>query len=223
MISKLQYITVEHPVLSPLEQVKHVVAGGCDWIQLRLKSASNEDFYFIAEAVKEFCEEQQVKLIINDHVEIAKAINADGIHIGKNDMAPEEARAIIGPDMILGCTANTYDDVKAIHKTSADYIGLGPLRYTDTKKRLSPVLGLEGYQRILSRCDKEEMKLPIVGIGNVQVDDIYGLLGMGLHGVAVASGIAAEENVAYATSLYMEKIKSFKRINHYFNGVVEGS
>ena len=115
--------------------------------------------------------ENATTFILNDRVELAALIGADGVHLGKNDMSPMEARSILGPQAIIGGTANTFDDILRLIDESVDYIGLGPFRFTSTKKNLSPVLGIEGYAHIFQLCKEHNINIPIVAIGGLDKSD----------------------------------------------------
>jgi thiamine-phosphate pyrophosphorylase len=142
-------------------------------------------------AAKAICDAQGCVLIINDRVEVAAAIDAHGVHLGLEDMPVSEARRRLGEDKIIGGTANTLEDIRGHYIGGADYVGLGPYRYTTTKKNLSPILGLEGYRRIMSRLEEEGVTLPVIGIGGIGVKDVLPLLEAGLYGVAF-SGMLVE-------------------------------
>src|SRR5690606_21150930 len=139
---KLQYITQGKNPEDHLHNLKKVCEAGGKWIQLRLKNVEEEKYIAIAEQAKKICDAFGSKLIINDTVSIALKINADGVHLGKNDMPPAKAREILGSQKIIGATANTLNDCIELHNQSVDYIGLGPYRFTTTKENLSPILGL---------------------------------------------------------------------------------
>ena len=140
-------------------------------------------------------------LIINDNPALVHAIGADGVHLGKTDMAPTEARRLLGPDFIIGGTANTFADIEQLTAAGVNYIGLGPFRFTTTKQNLSPILGLAGYQALLAQVRAAGLAVPIVGIGGIVLADVPALLATGLHGVAVSGAIThAADPVAAATS-----------------------
>jgi thiamine-phosphate pyrophosphorylase len=120
-------------------------------------------------------------------------VNATGVHLGKTDMPPAEARRILGDGFIIGGTANTFEDIRRLTDEGVDYIGLGPFRFTATKKNLSPILGLEGYKDILSRCRAAGIALPVLAIGGITVDDIPALMQTGVSGIAVSSAIRQAE------------------------------
>lgn len=150
MIS-LQFITHQTERYSYLESARMALEGGCKWIQLRMKDALLEEVEAVALQLKPLCKEHEAILILDDHVELAKKLEVDGVHLGKKDMPIDQARQILGEAFIIGGTANTFEDVVQHYRAGADYLGIGPFRFTTTKKNLSPVLGLEGYSSILSQ------------------------------------------------------------------------
>lgn len=208
-IARLHYITQEIVGKSHVELSEEACAAGIDWVQLRVKNQSFEDFLSIAKQVKEICNKYEAKLIINDHVLIAKEVKADGVHLGKTDMSPWKAREILGEKVIIGGTANTIDDIIALNLAEVNYIGLGPYRFTKTKENLSPVLGLEGYARLLSQCNEEQIKIPIIAIGGIVADDIEGIMRAGIHGIAVSSAINFSENKKLTIELLKSKIMEY--------------
>lgn len=183
-LNRLYFITMDDAPLGVLEQVGAACEAGVRLIQLRMKDASDEDFLRAALAARELCERYGSLLIINDRVEIAAAINADGVHVGKEDMPVREARRLLGEGRIVGGTANTMEDIKAHFRGGADYAGLGPFRYTSTKKNLSPILGMEGYQRVSAQMAEEGIAIPVFAIGGIGVEDVGALLGAGMYGAA---------------------------------------
>ena len=112
-----------------------------------------------------------------------------GVHLGKEDMDPAKAREFLGPHAIIGCTANTAADILALAPLDIDYIGLGPFRFTATKERLSPVIGLEGYRKIVDEVRAAGCQLPIVAIGGIEPADIPALLDAGVNGIAMSGAI----------------------------------
>lgn len=131
---------------------------------------------------------------MNDYPLVALKSNADGVHLGLDDMPVAEARALLGPDMIIGGTANTLAHMELRAKEGADYIGLGPYRFTTTKENLSPVIGLAGYSKLMSEAHKAGIKLPVIAIGGIELADIPLLLAEGLHGVAVSGALTNTKN-----------------------------
>lgn len=193
-ISKLHYISQELDGKPHTTLVEEACRAGIGWVQLRMKNKSWEEAMKIALEVKAICTTYGAKLIVNDHVTIAREIKADGVHLGKSDMEPAKAREILGNEFIIGGTANTIDDIRALYKANVNYIGLGPFRFTTTKENLSPILGLEGYRELLVQCKKENNEIPVIAIGGILVEDLETLMKTGIHGVAVSGLINKAEN-----------------------------
>lgn len=185
----LQFITHETPRFSTLESAKAALEGGCKWIQLRRKEAAADELKGIAAELKSLCQTYGATFIIDDHVLLAKECGADGVHLGKTDMAPAEARRVLGGGFIIGGTANTFEDIERLCGEGVDYVGLGPFRFTETKKNLSPLLGLEGYRKIAALCRENNIHIPIVAIGGIGRDDIPGILDAGITGIALSGTI----------------------------------
>lgn len=190
----VQFITHSNERYSYTEGAQMAIEGGCKWIQLRMKDASDEDVLAAAAVIQPLCKAHDAVFVLDDRVELAKRIKADGVHLGKHDMPVDEARRILGEDAIIGGTANTYEDVERLYRQGADYIGCGPLRYTTTKQNLSPVLGMDGYRNIISSMKANNIALPLVAIGGVVYDDIPLLVAMGVRGVAVSGVILNADN-----------------------------
>ena len=186
---KLQFITHQTEQYSYLDSARMALEGGCKWIQLRMKEAPLNEVERVALELKPLCKQHDALLVLDDHVELTKKLEVDGVHLGKNDMPIAEARRVLGEGFIIGGTANTFDDVKAHYLAGADYIGCGPFRFTTTKKNLSPVLGLEGYRSIIARMEEEGIDLPVVAIGGITYDDIPQLLQTGINGIAMSGSI----------------------------------
>ncbi len=168
--------------------------GGCKWIQLRMKEAPLDEVEAVALQLKPMCRDHEAILVLDDHVELAKKLEVDGVHLGKTDMPVAEARQLLGEAFIIGGTANTFEDVEMHYRAGADYVGIGPFRFTTTKKNLSPVLGLEGYASILSDMEKAGIKLPVVAIGGITYEDIPAILETGVNGIALSGTILNAEN-----------------------------
>ena len=185
----IQFISHYTDRYTYLDSVRMALDGGCRWIQLRMKDVTADDIRTVAIQVKAMCKELGATFIIDDHVGLVKEIGADGVHLGKNDMPIADARKLLGKDFIIGATANTIDDVRVNYADGADYIGCGPFRFTETKKNLSPVLGLEGYKDIL-RCMKEEnINIPVVAIGGITAEDIPQIKQAGVDGIALSGSV----------------------------------
>lgn len=193
MFNRLQYISQGNTVEKQLYSIHQALDHGCDWVQMRFKNATSEDTFTLAEAVKILCQEYLATFIINDNVALAQEIDADGVHLGLSDMRISKAREILGNNKIIGGTANTFENIQNHVQNGCDYIGLGPFRFTKTKEKLSPILGLEGYQNILDKLKKEQIKTPVYAIGGIQIEDIEAIIKTGIYGIAV-SGLITESD-----------------------------
>lgn len=203
----LQFISHATPQLSMLEGIRMALAGGCRWVQLRMKEATDDEAMPVAMQVKTLCKEAGATFIIDDRVHLAKTVGADGVHLGKNDMPISEARRILGGNFIIGGTANSIDDVVAHYNSGADYIGCGPFRFTTTKKRLSPILGIEGYKHIMSEMKRLAITIPVVAIGGITLADVHDILETGVSGIAVSGSILTADDPAEETRKFVETIK----------------
>lgn len=189
----LQFISHYTERYSYLDSIRLALEGGCRWIQLRMKDASDEEVRPVAIEALQMCRNVGATFIIDDRVELVKELGADGVHLGKNDMPISEARKVLGSAFIIGGTANTFEDVKAHYEASANYIGCGPFRFTTTKKNLSPVLGLEGYRHIVEQMEEANIHLPIVAIGGITAEDISAIMQTGVTGIALSGTILHAE------------------------------
>ena len=190
----IQFITHSNNRYGYVDGARLALEGGCRWVQLRMKEATEAEFMAAAAEIGRLCKEHGATFVLDDHVEWVEKTGADGVHLGKNDMPIDEARKILGNDKIIGGTANTFEDVERLYRQGADYIGCGPFRFTTTKKNLSPVLGLEGYQHIVDQMKSHGINLPIVAIGGILKSDIKSILATGVSGIAVSGGILNAEN-----------------------------
>lgn len=188
-IAAFQFITHYTDKIDYLESARLVLEGGCKWVQLRMKNAPTQEIITVARQLRELCDKHNAIMLLDDHVELVKLVDADGVHLGKNDMPINQAREVLGPNYIIGGTANTFEDVVMHWKNGADYIGCGPFRFTTTKEKLSPVLGLEGYASIVSQMKQAEIHLPIVAIGGITADDIPSIIETGVTGIALSGTV----------------------------------
>lgn len=202
----LQYISHFTPQISYAEGIRMALEGGCRWIQLRMKDAPAEEIIACAEEVLPLCRRHGAKFLLDDHVELVRQLGADGVHLGKSDMPVDEARKILGSDIIIGGTANTIEDIIRLHKQGADYIGCGPFRFTTTKKNLSPILGLDGYKSIVLKMKELGINLPIVAIGGITVEDIPAVMGTGVSGIALSGAILGAPDPVEMTARIIETI-----------------
>lgn len=177
------------------EVVSEAVAGGITIVQLREKDASTGEFVELAMRLKEILKPYNIPLIINDRVDVALAVDADGVHIGQSDMAYRDARRLLGPDKIIGLSVESFSDIEAANALDVDYIGISPVYGTPTKTDTAEPFGLEGLRKAV------EMSVhPAVAIGGMNAATIAEVMAAGADGVAVVSAICSAENIRKATS-----------------------
>lgn len=186
--SKLQYISSGDSPEEQYERIIQALANGITWVQIRFKKADDATFLALAQKVKALQAQYAFTLIINDRAAIAKQIDSDGLHLGLDDMPIREARELLGEGKIIGGTANNLTDVQQRIGEGCDYIGLGPLRFTSSKEKLSPELGYEGFAEIYEQT-KAQSQIPIYAIGGVVDTDIEPLLSAGIYGIALCKHI----------------------------------
>lgn len=185
----LQFISHYNSRYGYLDSIGLALKGGCRWIQLRVKDMDDTQAKDIALRAMSMCREYGATFIIDDRVELVREIGADGVHLGLNDMPVDEARKILGDKFIIGGTANTFEHVQMHYSRGADYLGIGPYRFTSTKKNLSAILGLEGYRNITGRMKEAGIDIPTVAIGGITYDDIVPVMQTGVTGIAVSGTI----------------------------------
>jgi thiamine-phosphate pyrophosphorylase len=182
---------------SNFEVVKAAVEGGATVVQLREKDCSTREFVQQALAIKDFLRNRRIPLIINDRLDVAQAVKADGVHLGQTDMPLEMAKEILGDSMIIGISAESLEDAIAAERGGADYLGVSPIYATPTKTDTAPPLGLAGLREI-----RKAVRLPLVGIGGLNRQNCAEVIRSGADGVAVVSAIvAADDPEAAATVL----------------------
>ena len=191
MIQFISHFTEQHTYL---DSIRLALEGGIKWVQLRMKDATEDEIISIGTEVRKLCDQHSATFIIDDHVELVHKLKADGVHLGKNDMPIAEARNILGKDIIIGGTANTFEDIAAHYQATANYIGCGPFRFTTTKKGLSPTLGLEGYRSIMTKVKEAGINIPVVAIGGITAEDILDIMQTGISGIALSGAILRAEN-----------------------------
>ena len=205
-MNTLQFITHQTDQYSYIDSALLALQGGCRWIQLRMKDASEAEIEATALQLKPICKQYNATFIIDDHVQVAINIGAHGVHLGKNDMPISEARNLMGNKYIIGGTANTFEDLKQLAIDGVDYVGLGPFRFTQTKKNLSPILGLDGYTSVLKSCNEHRIHIPIVAIGGITINDIQDLTAIGIKQIALSSTILQAADPVAETQLILETL-----------------
>lgn len=186
---RLQFITHFTERYTYADSAMMALEGGCRWIQLRMKDVGEDEIERVARLILPECRRRDAVFVIDDHVELALRVGADGVHLGKNDMPVDEARRLAGGNFVIGGTANTFEDVQRLAAQGADYIGCGPFRFTTTKKNLAPMLGIEGYKDILARMKEHGITLPLVAIGGITCGDIPRLMAVGVSGIALSGSV----------------------------------
>lgn len=203
----LQFITHGDSRHNEVEQTALALKGGCRWVQLRMKNATDEEVLTAGKAIRKLCNDCGALLIIDDRVSLVKSIHADGVHLGKHDMPVDDARRQLGEKYIIGGTANTLDDIRRLNEWGADYIGCGPFRFTTTKEHLAPLLGLDGYRRLIASMHREGICLPMVAIGGITLTDIFPLMETGVQGVAISGSITRADHPDEATRCIVDEVK----------------
>lgn len=212
MFSRLQYIT-DSPQLA-----EQACIAGVKWIQVRIKNTDEKTWTEKASEIVKICKQYGAICIVNDNLEMALKVGADGLHLGKNDMPIHEARKVLGHHkMIIGGSANTAQDVIELSREKVNYMGLGPLRFTSTKKDLNPTLGMDGYIRIMEELDGLSLKIPpIYAIGGILAADVESLVAIGIYGVAVSSAISGAKNINHAVQEFYSALGE-KELNDEIN------
>lgn len=183
------------------EQVESALKGGATCVQLREKEADHETFYREAVRLRKLCTDYGVPFIINDNVELALEVGADGVHVGQEDMDAREVRTLIGPGKILGVTAKTVEQALRAQAAGADYLGSGAVFGSATKLNARPM----SRETLRSICDA--VAIPVVAIGGINAENIVELQGTGIRGAAVVSGIFAAKDIEGECRALREKIK----------------
>lgn len=197
----IQFITDGNSVEVIIDQARKALAGGVRWIQLRMKDATPDEIKSVASVIVPMCHETEATVIVDDHVELVEACGFDGVHLGKCDMEPRKAREILGSDRIIGFTVNSADDAMLAKTYPIDYVGVGPFRFTSTKKKLAEILGIEGISEIIKILGRE---IPSVVIGGITVEDIAVVKSAGACGVAVSGAIAHAGDVQSAADTFVK-------------------
>ena len=174
--------------LSHAEQVKRLIDGGANFIQLREKYFAPKAFYADAENALKIARENNVKIIINDRVDIALALKADGVHLGQDDLPPDKAREILGENAIIGFSTHNLKQAVEALKFPVDYIAIGPVFTTATKENPDNVTGLEGVKKVREKIGG----FPLVAIGGINFENFQSVLESGADSIAIVSGIISK-------------------------------
>ena len=178
-----------HPELAGL-----AIRGGADTIQYRQKSGSTREMIHVATQMKQICSDKAVPLIVNDHVDVAIAAKADGVHLGQDDFPILLARELLGQEMIIGASASNMEEVEKCFLDGADYVGFGPVYPTTSKDDAGSVKGIAGLAEVA-----KTVPVPIIAIGGISLANVSEILQTGVHGIAVISSVCCQEDPERAT------------------------
>ena len=184
------------------KSVEQAIIGGCTAIQLRDKNISDLEFYNLARKIKEVTDKFKIPLIINDRIDVALAVEAAGVHVGQSDMEADDVRKILGEDKILGVSAQTVEQAVLAEKNGADYLGVGAVFHTGTKKDANSI----SHETVKQIC--EAVNIPVIAIGGISRENVMELQGTGICGIAVVSAIFAAKNITEATKELKELNKN---------------
>ncbi|MFQ5655921.1 MAG: thiamine phosphate synthase [Candidatus Methylomirabilales bacterium] len=183
------------------EVAEQALRGGTPMIQLRDKRGDLRSLYEEAFAMRDLCRRQGALFIVNDRLDLALAVEADGVHLGQEDLPPRLARPLLKPGMLLGISTHSVEEARAAQAAGADYIGFGPVFPTGTKTQPDPVVGLEGIRRV-----RAAVQVPILAIGGITLERAPEVIGAGADGVAVISAIVGSREITTACRRFLSRI-----------------
>ena len=192
---------------SLFQVVRETIEGGAIAIQLREKEMESRDLYHFASSLKKVAKKRKVLFIVNDRIDIAQAVDADGVHLGQEDLPIKIARKLLGRNKIIGATVRNLPQALKAQREGADYVSLGPIFSTRTKKNLPLPRGLKAITRI-----KKKIKIPLIAIGGIDRDNVAKVMRAGADGVAVASAVVKAKNIRKATQELLRRIKKAERL-----------
>lgn len=188
--------------LSHAEQVERLAAGGATLIQLREKAASAREFYYAALEAMTVAHRVGVQIIINDRIDIAMAVDADGVHLGQEDVPPDRARRLLGESRIVGFSTHSVEQALEANRAPVDYIAIGPVFQTSTKENPETIVGLEAIAAIKTRTSK-----PLVAIGGITVARALSVIEAGADSVAVISALLSTGDISERTREFIERTR----------------
>jgi len=193
-ISQFHYLTQDLPHRSHLEQVNLACEAGAKWIQYRCLSKTDDEMLEELHPIASVCDDWGTTLIITNHFHLVALADIQGVHIEDMNADLAAIRNIIGDDKTLGASANTFEQIKNHIQNGADYIGCGPFGHTDTKPNQSAHWGVEGYQNMVEKLKTENLEIPLIAAGGVQLQNVTALINTGIYGVAVSAAVNLSEN-----------------------------
>lgn len=188
------------------EIARLAIEGGADTIQYRDKQKSTRAMAEEARTIAGFCRRRRIPLLVNDRVDVAVAVDAQGVHLGDDDLPLSVAREILGPERILGASSDNADEANERARETADYAGIGPVFATSSKDDTGPVLGLDGLARAVSLSG-----IPLIAIGGITLENLPSVLETGVHGIAVLSEVCCAEDPATVTKAMRDLIDAYPR------------
>ena len=197
----LQFITCSHAKLSPVDQIREAIKGGCRWVQIDLPDASDDEIKKLVDEVKPLCEEKGVFLIMAHKVELAKECNVGGVEVSNDDMPPSKARMILGPAAVVGVKVNSLAEILAVSQLDIDYYTIAPFRGEDGGNETS--LGIEGVRKICFEMEEKEVNIPRVAAGGIKLEDTLSLIEAGVNGLAVSEAIACADDPSAETEKFV--------------------
>jgi len=204
-LKKIQLCVIVDPKLSLNPDIEQVVSlaieGGAQMIQFRDKEFSDEEFLVLAERIKKITQQKNIPFIINDRVNIAKSVDADGVHLGQDDMSLKEAREILGRDKIIGISTSNLGEAMEAEKQGADYIGLGPIFQTSSKE-IKETIGPEMIRQVLS-----QVQIPVFPIGGINLNNIDQVTNAGSRRIAVISAVISQKDIKKAAEELFKRLQ----------------
>ncbi|HYK77616.1 MAG TPA: thiamine phosphate synthase [Daejeonella sp.] len=205
-ISNFHYLSQDLPQRSHAQQIQMACEAGANWIQYRCLSKPDEELVAEIHTIANICDDWGATLILTDHYHLLNQVDAQGVHLEDMQADFKNIREIIGEDKTLGASANSWEDIQRIAASKAvDYIGCGPFAITQTKPNNYPLLGLNGYRQIIANMKNQQINIPLIAVGGIQINDTEALMQTGIHGIAVSAAINLAEDPA-------EVIKSFRKL-----------
>lgn len=212
-VEPLQYITRPVPELGYATQVERICRSGIRWIQLRLKNMTMPHMRAIALDVRRITRTYGTKLIINDFPQLAAYCGADGVHLGQQDVPPQEARRLLGNRAIIGLSAHNETELQQALEFHPDYIGMGPFRHTSTKSDLATPLGAAGLAALCARARRYDPAIPIIAVGGITVEDIPAVRAAGCDGVAVSSAFVFDGTEPLMAAKFLSQLAGLATTN----------
>lgn len=193
-ISRFHYLTQDLPHRSHLEQVQLACEAGAKWIQYRCLSKTDDEMLEELHPIASVCDDWGTTLIVTNHFHLVALADIQGVHIEDMNADLSAVRNIIGDDKTLGASANNFDHIKNHINNGTDYIGCGPFGHTDTKPNQSTHWGVEGYKNMIEKLKIENLEIPLIAAGGVQLQNVTDLVETGIHGVAVSAAVNLNNN-----------------------------